>query len=950
MDATPQISFVLNDFEGAFYSTWSGYNFIPIKVEDDSSNVLFRGYLTGKRFSHNKLYCTAHGLSIKLDWVPFHKNYILEEGLVKNVPATQDYVAETQTIYPNANGDTNDWSVSAGTHWEAVLVDDDSDWVAAVDGNEDDVEEFNFGIPYGTVNDVAEIKVYTYGKNINNINLDPEIDIYVNGAYLGGVLETVNLGSSYAWATTTYDVDGTGVDNTDVAAFKLKYIAPAAIAADEGIYIKGVYVVLTYDGDSVNAIDLTDSDGDAFTTWSSDSWVNNQDAGILIRDTTDNWSTRTWTVTAIVPADHTATAGNAASCQTQDDDDEFEISDTLILDATAAITVGGTAIDSDLEEIKEIRINYNIGTYLIGPLAIKSGQLEYRYNETDWKYAYKRATLGSDLSLGDSIKWVSGTKTLTGSSTELAKYLNSDWDEMENMRIRLDVDSTAGANTNKILIDFLEVEIDYFVGTNAPVMEKIEANGDSYIYTSNFDFANGGVQGETAPGEEDGDTFQIGASSTTVLIDLFNEAEVGLDFITTPSYYIAQHYKGTYCKDVLEKIRLLEGFHWWEYPAYNTVIIGSVDDLTDSAVDLTSADYGYDWEFEDDYNYYGAVEVYGAAGYNIYYKATSITSDSPRVKTIIEETITTKPEAKEVAVAELAELEAKQPSIKLTLNGVNSALRLGTTVGLTMERPTVVEANYPIRMIEREKFGGGIKTTIYCGLGHSTPSERIADFITNSMRLARKAHTDRLISTNFAPGATFTWSDVGGAQAAVEAIITTEVGAGQSIDNAIDALIAAAGHETVANVEAYLGIGAANKRWIDLIPPGASDNSDYKFTSTYENIGADDMKLGFLLPLPLVIGSKNLYITRVRIGIYDADEGDEIDRIRWYGWSDYDTFSLFLDTAAGLDEDTPSEYIWDHADTQIGGVYKSLILYMATTCTNAGDLNLAYVQVEYYYA
>lgn len=158
--------------------------------------------------------------------------------------------------------------------------------------------------------------------------------------------------------------------------------------------------------------------------------------------------------------------------------------------------------------------------------------------------------------------------------------------------------------------------------------------------------------------------------------------------------------------------------------------------------------------------------------------------------------------------------------------------------------------------------------------------------------------------------------------------------------------------ETIANVEAYLGIGVANKRWIAMIYEG----SRYETTDgnrawrSYSNEGAIDDEMGFAIPVPLVIGSKNLYITQTQIGINDADEGDELDRLRWYGYSAYDTETNFLDTGAGLDEDTPSDYTWDHADTQIGGVYKRIILSMKFIGTNAFDFDVYYVLVEYYYA
>ena len=76
-------------------------------------------------------------------------------------------------------------------------------------------------------------------------------------------------------------------------------------------------------------------------------------------------------------------------------------------------------------------------------------------------------------------------------------------------------------------------------------------------------------------------------------------------------------------------------------------------------------------------------------------------------------------------------------------------------------------------------------------MGESPTIESLANTLKKTIHLATKAHSDRLISTTATAGASFSWGDIGGAQAAVESIITTECGAGESIDNTIDTLIAA---------------------------------------------------------------------------------------------------------------------------------------------------------------
>ena len=112
------------------------------------------------------------------------------------------------------------------------------------------------------------------------------------------------------------------------------------------------------------------------------------------------------------------------------------------------------------------------------------------------------------------------------------------------------------------------------------------------------------------------------------------------------------------------------------------------------------------------------------------------------------------------------------------------------------------------------------------------------------------------------------------------------------------------------------------------------------------------MDLTFGLPIPLTLGAKNLYITQTNVGLLDADNGDELDRLRWWGYADGQTEAAFLDTGAGLDEFTVNAagYTWNHADTQCGTTYRRIALYLECINTNANDLDISYVRVEYYYA
>ena len=103
-------------------------------------------------------------------------------------------------------------------------------------------------------------------------------------------------------------------------------------------------------------------------------------------------------------------------------------------------------------------------------------------------------------------------------------------------------------------------------------------------------------------------------------------------------------------------------------------------------------------------------------------------------------------DAKEIADAQLTRLKTKRPSLRIPLIGTYPNLQLGRTIKITFVRPTIAAADYPIRMIERSKFGkDGIKTVIYVGLGESPADEKIGMAIRKIGLIANRAMSDRLI-------------------------------------------------------------------------------------------------------------------------------------------------------------------------------------------------------------
>ena len=118
-------------------------------------------------------------------------------------------------------------------------------------------------------------------------------------------------------------------------------------------------------------------------------------------------------------------------------------------------------------------------------------------------------------------------------------------------------------------------------------------------------------------------------------------------------------------------------------------------------------------------------------------------------KQIIDDTIMSLAEAKEIAEAQLVIWKVKQPSIVATCHAALYSIEAGQTVNLTMVRPTIAAANYVVRRIDVKHFGYNsagteiMKTTLYLGLG-STPIEEKRDNEIRELILeVHKAKLDR---------------------------------------------------------------------------------------------------------------------------------------------------------------------------------------------------------------
>ena len=149
-----------------------------------------------------------------------------------------------------------------------------------------------------------------------------------------------------------------------------------------------------------------------------------------------------------------------------------------------------------------------------------------------------------------------------------------------------------------------------------------------------------------------------------------------------------------------------------------------------------------------------------------------------------------------------------------------------------------------------------------------------------------------------------------------------------------------------ADVFAIEAIGIANKRWKPL---SVQLSNDVLFSANgFANTGANDMGLQMHIPLPFVKGGHNLVITQMRIGIISANASNYIGYIRLRGATTADPPVVsILDTSGAYN--TPGVKTWNFDDITLGGVHRELWAQVRCYNSAANYLEIAYIDVEYYY-
>ncbi len=529
------------------------------------------------------------------------------------------------------------------------------------------------------------------------------------------------------------------------------------------IYAQGkIKTTPPYDG-SDDKLELCENndDEDAFT-WDNDEWIDGKDNAILTTDATD-----------FVSKDWKATANDQSSWS--DSEDDYPNTWTLDgvvhaladrqqdgFDAYAIYTVSGDAIATG-NYLKNIQIEFKIGAHGLYTGYPNSPYfctcfLEIQNIDTSGWVQIGRVNCYSDFNnwhYSSLVTWI-----LDGTNTELEDYLTEDGGNYTDVQIRLRmVGSPSGSGTSPISIacDYLKVTINYESADFSPMMKQITDNGASWIESTGADFTANYVQAD--------DLFLIGENTKSILTDALNFAGIPFDIDSNFSKYIARHFKGVDPEQITTSICELEDAYFFEKYVEDEAVLGvmkasSFEDVdsgskghTDTAI--TSADYGYDFKIERSSNQIKRFTVWGNNYWSISYTAYDHTAanTSDREGWLVDDTIATQADARDVAESMLDRLKVVRPSIKISLSGEDyNHIFPGMIVYATFERPTIAKTAYEVRRVTRSQGSDGInglvKTEVWLGLGETPIEEHIGRTIRKAVLKAQKAHTDKLIPSS----------------------------------------------------------------------------------------------------------------------------------------------------------------------------------------------------------
>lgn len=750
-------SMVLGDFEGSLYATWKDLDQVKMRIEDDSSNVLWRGFLDNKRFDAKGLTLELASFGRQLEWKSFGSrerfNYILAKGIVDECHAN--------SLITLKDDDGNPFTWTPGC-WCGV----DKDLGLMILDNTADYSEKTWDV--SAINPVGSDGT---GGNVASTQTFGDDNYYYATDTGFNVNMVINL-----------DVDGAVIDSTT------DFLKEIEIQFNWRMKINAV---MYHTNTSTIKLQILKD-----TEWEP---ISNVTKTRLIGSTYTNWLTGVPTEEGENPIE------NGNDCQAVFTDTDVELQkyfnktgdNYTSLKGLRFIVSGSRGSDSanytrvyidfikvvvrhHAEDILPIMypISWNEESFL-QCLEVENWQLMGVTDDADRFYIGQNTRVILDDIAGESgvgIEIIGEDHESEGKIVPDGDTDTNEWDVQggagDHYTRLIDADDDTRLYADDTDIDKKEVFTFTSTGLHGRTVitkANVRMRTDGTTSAPDVKIRFGGVgdwsdpvtivtgaiawhdhlfEGLEIEEEWDLSGFNVQLDANTIPADKYirvYEMEVILTMMGTDfNKYLSREFKGCHCIDPLKAVCKLEGADWVEDHVNEIIKVLKPADYEDSGVSLTVGGQT-DWEFEDHCNAISQVHVWGNSANEVYANAKDPSINSLKSEQIIDERIMTNADAKEIADDYLALRKTKRPSIRIPLIGTYEDLVLGKTVNITFVRPTIAAADYPIRMIEREKWGvSGIRTTIHVGLGETIWDKQIIKGIKLASDLAHKAMTDKL--------------------------------------------------------------------------------------------------------------------------------------------------------------------------------------------------------------
>jgi hypothetical protein len=526
-------------------------------------------------------------------------------------------------------------------------------------------------------------------------------------------------------------------------------------------FIKGTAKIKTVaPGADVSRLELCEdtTDGAAFA-WANDHWNSgNQDNAIMVSDQTGN-VVYTWTPSVVAedvapyhPGESTPDPPTAARAVTENDglENKWKESTPAFTPASGTkvifVTMSGTAIptSSYLQKISaRVRVYVAaVGAFTGGglytPASIsyyllvrdKGGNgTVYHRGETYRVLASGSCAVGYRAG-GSASSWVAvTTPDMTGWYLEkLLNVVGANYTTSDVLVYYTYAIGAAGGQAAdvELWLDVVSLTVDTKPVDFAPILATItDTLAPSTVDCGTHDFV--------AEGVNVGDKIIIATGTKVIAAAACAVAGVGCDADPLFDAYIAEDLTMSSPRDAIEKVCVTEGAHWWEeYRAGKCfVVLRRVANFLPSGYvvgsPLTSADFGSNFKIQLPNNQYKAVRGQGSPKLGLYWTETdtATTNTSQRIYPLREDKFLTLGALRAACYNKLQEIKVVRPSVSLACSGVAYLSAWpGHTAYLTVERPTIANASYPVRKltISQPPGGGLLSVEVALGLG-STPAE-----------------------------------------------------------------------------------------------------------------------------------------------------------------------------------------------------------------------------------